>query len=226
MSRSRRLLVPGLTTLAMLVVLCGLGTWQVQRLAWKTGILAQVDAAEARPAVPLPADPAPFLKVRVDGRFRGDLAALYAAEVHDLRDGPVMGGQLIVPLERAGADTILVDRGWVPQGRRDPIPDGAMSVEGFVHPAEQPGLFAARDDPVARHFYTMDPPAIGAALGLQVAPFVLVAMGPTPPQGYPDPAQHLPRPPNNHLEYAITWYGLAVVLLVIFCLYARKVTRA
>jgi surfeit locus 1 family protein len=223
---ARRLLVPGLSTLAMLVVLCGLGTWQVQRLAWKTAILSQIDQAEAAPAVPLPPDPSPFMKVRVDGHFREDLAALYAAEVQDTPDGPAMGGQLIVPLERGGAETILVDRGWVPQTRREPVPtpEGITSVEGFVHPAEQAGLFSAADDPAGRHFYTMDPQAIGAALGLaHVAPFVLVAMGPA---GYPDPARHLPRPPNNHLQYAITWYGLAVVLLVIFCLYARKVTHA
>ena len=83
MTRARRLLVPGLSTLAMLVILCGLGTWQVQRLARKTGILAQIAAAEALPAVPLPPDPSPFAKVRIEGRLRDDLAASYAAEVHD-----------------------------------------------------------------------------------------------------------------------------------------------
>ena len=226
MTRARRLLVPGLSTLAMLVILCGLGTWQVERLAWKTAILAQIAAAEVLPAVPLPPDPSPFAKVRIEGRLRDDLSASYAAEVHDTAGGPVMGEQLIVPLERQGADPVLVDRGWVPAVRRRPIatPSGITAVEGFVHPAEHAGLFSATDDPVARHFYTLDPQAIGAALGLKrVAPFILVAMGPTPVEKYPDPARHLPRPPNNHLDYAITWYGLAVVLLVIFCRYAWKV---
>ena len=59
-----------------------------------------------------------------------------------------------------------------------------------------------------------------------VAPFILVAMGPAPPERYPDPARHLPRPPNNHLSYAITWYGLAIALVVIFVLWARKVLSA
>ena len=53
----------------------------------------------------------------------------------------------------------------------------------------------------------------------------LVALGPAPSQGYPDPAKHLPRPPNDHLQYALTWYGFAATLLVIFFLYARKVLR-
>jgi surfeit locus 1 family protein len=103
------------------------------------------------------------------------------------------------------------------------IPAGVTSIDGYVRPAEHPGLFSASDDPAARQFYTLDPQAIGTALGLQhVAPFTLVAMGPTPAAGYPDPARHLPRPPNNHLQYAITWYGLAVALLVIFGAYVRK----
>jgi surfeit locus 1 family protein len=73
----------------------------------------------------------------------------------------------------------------------------------------------------------LDAAAIGSALGLHdVAPFVLVAIGPRPPEQYPDPVRHLPRPPNNHLSYAITWYGLAVALVVIFVLWARKVLSA
>ncbi len=69
----------------------------------------------------------------------------------------------------------------------------------------------------ARQFYTLDPKAIGAALGVpDPAPFTLVALGPSTAETYPAPAQHLPRPPNNHLSYAITWYGLAVALVVIF----------
>lgn len=87
-------------------------------------------------------------------------------------------------------------------------------------------MFAATDDTELRRFYTLDPAAIGAALSLgRVAPFTLVALGPTPPEGYPDPAKRLPRPPNDHLSYAITWYSLAGTLLVVFFVYSRKVLR-
>jgi surfeit locus 1 family protein len=75
-------------------------------------------------------------------------------------------------------------------------------------------------------FYTLDPQTIGAALGLtHVAPFTLVEMGKAPDAGYPDPARTLPRPPNNHLTYAITWFGLAATLLVIFVIYAARLLR-
>ncbi|MBV9735261.1 MAG: SURF1 family protein [Acidisphaera sp.] len=216
-------------TLAMLALLVGLGNWQVRRLAWKRGVLAAIAAAEAAPAVPLPAAPSPFQKVSVTGSFRPDLAALFADEVCDTPRGPVIGGELIVPLERPGALAVLVDRGWIPLDRRGAVatPAGSVTVVGYVHPADHPGPFSARDDAAGRRFYTLDPPAIGAALGLPgVAPFVLIALGDPPAAGYPVPARHLPQPPNNHLQYAITWYGLAACLLVIFAAWSRQVLRA
>jgi surfeit locus 1 family protein len=221
---ARRLLVPGLSTVAMLVVLIGLGTWQVQRMHWKHALLAQIASAEQHPAIPLGPDPLPFQKVQVEGVLRGDLAALYGAEVRDLPHGQtVLGAHLIEPLERPGQIPVLVDRGWVQEkgAPMPPAPPGPVTVEGYVRPAEHAGMFSAADDTAARRFFTLDPGAIGPALGLaRVAPFTLVALG---PPGIPDPAHALPRPPDNHLQYALTWYGFAVTLLVIFLLYARKV---
>ncbi len=225
---TRRLLVPALSTAAMLIVLLGLGTWQVRRLQWKHGLLAQIDAAEQAPARPLSGTPPPFAKVSASGRLRGDLAVLYGADVRDQPTGPVLGGQLVEPLERPGTVPVLVDLGWVPQdGWRGGAASGAATIDGYARPGDRPGWFAPADDPARRLFYTLDPAAIGAALGLaEVAPFTLVALGTTPPAGYPDPARHLPRPPDNHLQYALTWYGLAAVLLVVFASYVRKGVRA
>jgi surfeit locus 1 family protein len=228
-AKLRLLLWPGLMTVAMLAVLLGLGTWQVERLHWKQALLARIARAEAAPAAPLPAAPEPYAKVQVTGRLRDDLAASYGADVRDISAGTVLGTQLIVPLERTDAETILVDRGWVPDKRPGALalPEGEVTVEGYVRPGDTPGMFSATDSPPTRQFYTLDPVAIGAALGLhRVAPFVLVAVCPAPPERFPDPARHLPRPLNNHLSYAITWYGLAVALVVIFALWARKVFAA
>ena len=221
---ARRLLVPGLSTVAMLAVLIGLGTWQLHRLAWKRDLLAQIAAAEAASAVPVPVNPSPFEKVSVTGSLRDDLSALYGVELRDTPAGPVPGGQLIVPLLRRDGVPVLVDLGWVPFDRAQPIdrPQGEVTVAGYVRPAEQAGLLAARDDTARRRFYTLDPQAIGVALGLpRVARYTLVALGSA--QGYPDPVRHLPRPPNDHLQYALTWFGLAATLCVIFVLHARKV---
>jgi surfeit locus 1 family protein len=242
-SRHRRLIVPGVMTVVMLVTLVSLGVWQVHRLAWLQGILAQIEQAESSPAMPMVGDPTAFgptispetapamppaySKVAATGRFRDDLSALYGAEVRQTPDGVRMGAQLIVPLERKGAETLLVDRGWVPLSRQRPIgmPAGDVTVEGYVRPADRPGPFSAHDDVAMRRFFTLDPAAIGAALGLKVAPFTLVVLGVQPPDLFPDPARHMPRPPNDHLSYAITWFGLALALAVIFAVWSAKVLR-
>jgi surfeit locus 1 family protein len=218
-----RLFWPLVSTLVMLGVLIGLGVWQLQRRAWKADILARIFAAEVLPAVPLTAEPPPFAKVRVAGRLRTDLVALYGAEVR----ADTLGAHVIVPLERDGFDPVLVDLGWAPNQRRAPLVFPVGGVEGFVRPGEHAGRFSAKDDPAQRLFYTLDPGVIGPALGVpRVAPFVLVAMGPSVLGVFPDPVQHLPRPPDNHLQYAITWFGFAVTLVIIFLLYARKALRA
>lgn len=222
------MLWPGCMALAMFAVLIALGNWQIRRLAWKEALLADIARSEAAPAIALPPEAQPYEKVRVTGRWRDDLAVLYGAEVHDTRSGPVLGGQEIVPLQRPAGPPVLVDRGWVPFGEALPrAPTGETSVDGYVRPPDRPGLFSAKDDPAKRRFYTLDPSAIGAALGLPaVAPFTLVAIGEAPPGGIPEPAKHLPRPPNDHLGYALTWYGLAATLVVVFALWSRKVLRS
>jgi surfeit locus 1 family protein len=223
MSAMRRLLVPAISTAVMLVILLSLGVWQVQRLAWKHALLAQIDAAEQLPAIPLPDNPTAFQKVRIEGHLRTDLHALYGAEVR----GDTLGGQLIMPLERAGADPVLVDLGWVPGDGSGPLTLPSGAVEGFLRPAEHAGRFSGTDNPAKRLFYTLDPAPIGAALGLpRVAPYTLIAIGQPKPGVFPDPATALPRPPDNHLQYAMTWFGFAITLMIIFGLYARKTLRA
>ena len=220
----RRLAIPASLTVVMLALLLGLGTWQVERRAWKHALLDAIAAAEARPGVALPPDPAQFLKVRVEGTLRADLPALYGSEGRDRREGPVLGAQLLMPLERPGAAPILVLRGWVPALPAPGRPEPAV-VEGYVRRAEHAAWWSPADDAAGRRFYTLDPPVIGAALGLTgVAPFTLVALG-ADTAAIPEPAHALPRPVDNHLSYALTWYGLAITLLVIFILYARKVLR-
>lgn len=223
----RRLLVPAVTTLLMLVLACGLGLWQVHRLAWKTALLADVDRAEASPAIPLPADPPAFAKVRIEGKWLTGYA-LYGADLGDTPSGPRMGARLIMALQPASGPPILVDRGWVPTERAGNIASlaGPAAVEGYIRQPDHAGLFAPQDNTGEHRFYTLDPAAIGASIGLpQAAPFVLVALGPVVAGVYPVPAQALPRPPNDHLSYAITWFGLALTLVVIFVIYSRKVLR-
>ncbi|MBP0466383.1 SURF1 family protein [Roseomonas sp. PWR1] len=215
----RRLILPLAVTLPALVILLGLGTWQAERLGWKRDILARIDAAEAAPPVPLPAAPTPFTKVEAAGRFDHAREALVGLEVR----GNHLGARLVVPLLRDGAAPLLVDRGWVPLDRAGAIdrPEGDVRVAGWVREAERAGWFSATDDAAGRRFYSFDPAAIGAALGLPgAAPFALVALGDA--RGLPAPDRAMPRPRNNHLGYAITWYGLAAALAGVFLVWARR----
>lgn len=219
----RRILIAGFVALPILAILVFLGTWQLQRHHWKTALLADLAAAEAAPAAPLRDPPVPYTKVAVAGRFDHAREALLGLEVR----GPVLGARLLTPLLRDGAAPLLVDRGWVPVESRTPItrPEGPVTIEGFVRPGDGPGLFAARDDPAARRFFTFDPAAIGASLGLpSVAPYGVVALG-GPAGTPPDPARSLPRPPNNHLGYVITWYGLALALVAVFLAWALRMGK-
>ncbi len=229
MPPARIWLGPGLMTAAMLCLAIALGTWQVHRLAWKETILRQIDAGERAAPVPLGPDPAPFTKVTATGIFRPGVSAVYGAEVRDTPAGPELGGQLLMVLDRPGASSLLVDRGWVATSRPHPVetPDGPVTVAGFVRTADRPGPFSVRDDIAGRRFYTLDPRAIAAALKAgPVAPFTLVALATGAAPAYPEPARHLPRPPNNHLSYAITWYGLGAALVAIFVLWLRRTGAA
>lgn len=216
---ARRLLLPVLVTLPVLAVLLGLGSWQARRLEWKTDLLARIDAAEAGPAQPVTDRPDVFAKVEAAGRFDHAHEALFGLEVR----GATLGARLLTPLLRDGAPPLLVDRGWVPLQRSAPVerPEGPVRVTGWVRPAEPAGMFSARDDVPGRHFHSLDPAAIGAAIGVPgLMPFTLVALG--EPHGLPEPDRALPRPTNNHLGYAITWYGLAAALVGVFLVWARR----
>ncbi len=221
--RLRRLLLPALATLPVLLLLLGLGTWQLQRLHWKTDLLARIAAAEAAPPEPLGPAPQPYRKVVATGRFDYGREALLGLEVR----GTTLGAHLLTPLLRPGLPALLVDRGWVPLERGTGLdrPEGEVSVTGYVRPADTRSWLSPADDPAGRRFYVFDPAAIGEALDLPAtAPFGLVSLAPAgaPPSALPAAAQHLPRPNNPHLGYVITWYGLAAALVGVFAAFAWR----
>jgi surfeit locus 1 family protein len=225
--RWRRLVAPGISAFVCFWLLIGLGVWQLYRLKWKEAILAQIHVAEISPPIPLPAHPNRFEKVIVTGQWVPGKAVLYGDDVHDGPVTPVEGGELVQPLQEESGRVILVDLGWVPERSPKVVPEptGVVSVVGYVHRTEAAGWFAGADDPSAGLYYTFNAARIGADMGFaNVAPFALVAMGPMPPIGsaLPQPAQHLPQPPNNHYQYALTWFGFAIVLVFEFFFFARK----
>ncbi len=206
------------------LILIGLGTWQLQRLAWKEDIVARVTERTAAAPVALP-EPAAwpgldlseweYRPVTVTGRFRHDLEARVYTLLSDAKgpaEGP--GYWIVTPLERAGGGAVLVNRGFVPLENHQPAarPEGEVTVSGLLRAPEERNMFTPDDRPSERLFYARDPAAVAAGLGIALAPFSVDAAA-SPAAGLPQGGETRLTFPNRHLEYALTWYGLAGALL-------------
>ncbi len=190
-------------------VLLALGVWQVRRLEWKTALLADIEARVAAAPVALPAAPDPqahrYLPVEVTGRSTGE-------ELHVLVSTAETGAgyRIIAPLE-AGRRRILVDFGIAPTEATDALPPARqMTVTGNLHWPDEVDSFTPDPDPDANIWFARDVPALAAALDTE--PVLIVARAvETPLPGI------VPRPvstrgiPNDHLQYAITWFSIAAL---------------
>jgi surfeit locus 1 family protein len=224
-----RRFAPGLwpTALALLglAVLVGLGTWQLERLAWKRDLIALRAAQLAAPAAALPVSAADwrswdFRPVVVHGAFRHDLEQLFGVAAIDGK----IGHHVLTPLVRQDGVAVLIDRGWVPADRAHPAArrDGQLAdprqVRGIARfrGNDRPGWFTPDNRPEQGLWYWYDLPALQDVLGLQLLPVVIEADASPSPGGLPIGGQTRTELPNNHLQYAITWYGLAAGLFVIW----------
>jgi surfeit locus 1 family protein len=210
-----------------------LGTWQVERRAWKLDLIARVDQRVHAPAGTPPARgewPATnaandeYRHVRLAGTFVHDKEALVQAST---RLGA--GFWVLTPLRAADGTVVLVNRGFVPpearerQARTAPEPQGETTVTGLLRLSEPKGGFLRKNDPAADRWFSRDVQAIAAARGLaaaDVAPyFVDAEAAPAAPAAADAPAWPAAGLtviafPNSHLVYALTWYGLALMVLV------------
>jgi len=208
--------------LALAAGFAALGVWQVERRAWKLDLIDKVEQRiHAAPAALPPAsewtsDNA-YRRVRLTGRFLHDKETLVQA-VTNL--GP--GWWVVTPLVRSGPDgsgeTILINRGFVPNDRAAPAtrPQGPISGEvtitGLMRDSEPGGGFLRSNDPAAGKWYSRDVAAIATARRLSdPAPFFIDADATPNPGGYPVGGKTVIAFRNNHLMYAITWFGLAAL---------------
>lgn len=205
-------------TVVAVPVMLALGTWQVQRLGWKQELIERIEQRAHAAPVPLPAaldDPEAwdFRPVTVTGRFLTDQSMLTLARPQQGR----IGYEVVTPLQRADGPPVLVNRGFVPMDRKDvarAAPDGAVTVTGVARLPQPPGWFQPDGRSTDGVWMRLDVPAMAAAAGLPAAAPVVVEQAPT--GGVPAGIAPRVELPNNHLQYAFTWYSLAVVLLVIY----------
>ena len=222
--RFRPGLAATLATLIAVTIMVGLGTWQVERLAWKNALIDRIESGMRAAPAPLPSrveNPAEwdFRRVSVTGQFLHDHELDLAARSMNGR----IGYQIVTPLKRDDGTLVLVNRGWIPLEKRDPasrpegLPAGTVTVEGVARVPAERGWMQPDNDPAKNMWFWYDIPAMAAqAGGGNPLPVVIEAGDAANPGGFPIGGQTNVNIVNNHLQYAFTWYSFAITLIVIY----------
>ena len=253
-SRRLRQAVLAVVGIALFLGFIALGTWQVQRRAWKLALMERVDQRVHAAPVPLPSRPEwpqvsaashEYLPVTAQGRWLPEKTVLTQA-LTELGSG----FWVMTPLQLDDGAQVLVNRGFVPQEQRaqwlaTPLPASApttATIQGLLRMSEPGGGFLRRNDPAQQRWHSRDVTAIAQAQQLsQAAPFFIDA-GLPPRQGltaadlpadmagpWPRPGLTVVRFPNSHLVYALTWFGLALMVVgaaVVVARYERRLRAA
>lgn len=203
--------------------LLALGTWQVERRAWKLGLIAQVDARihaapVAAPPVATKADA--YRRVAVTGVFLQGRDSFVQASTER-----GAGWWVLTPLRRNDGATILINRGFVPARTAAAPPGGVRTVVGLLRLTEPGGGFLRTNDAAADRWYSRDVAAIAARRGVRALSYFIDADAAGDAPGQPIGGLTVIAFPNNHLVYAITWYTLAMMAAAGF-LYWRRLESA
>lgn len=222
--RRSRLTFAVLVALGLLLIagFVALGTWQLDRRAWKLDLIERIETRLAAPPVAAPGPTTwrrvdrrsyEYLKVRATGRFLHDRETLVQA-ITDYGSG----FWVLTPLVTGRGFTMLVNRGFVPQDRRSPATrragqvEGSVTVTGLLRLTEPGGAFLRDNDPAANRWYSRDVRAIARARELtDTAPYFVDANATANPGGLPRGGLTQVRFRNQHLQYALTWYALAAL---------------
>jgi surfeit locus 1 family protein len=233
--RQQRLLLPGVVALGGLVVLLGLGTWQLERKAWKENLIEALATRLKSEPVELPRPEewprlapghAEFTRVRLSATFQKSGDALVYTGGSALRDDVKGVGYFVFsPARLANGRTIVVNRGFAPD-RNYPQAEGTQEIVGALRWPEASSLFVSDRDSAGTTWFVRDHRAMARDKGWgEVAPFYIEQEVPVPPGGVPHPSKLNVRLRNDHLQYAITWFSLAGVLVVIWVLWMRRARR-
>ena len=223
-----------------LAVLVSLGVWQLQRLEWKRGVIAGM--TERLSASPIAFDAA-LSRALAGEKMEYQPVFLEGVYAHDLESAVfgsyegAAGVYVFTPLDAADPQTggrrfIYVNRGFAPQAFRDPAlrADGAVAgeirIEGLFRSAEAKRGFekwlAPNDQPEDNLYFIRDPEILAARRGISVPPFYVDSSGRESAAPWPKGGLTRIDIPNRHLEYALTWFGLAAALIGVFLAFSFR----
>ncbi|MDI7775694.1 SURF1 family protein [Asticcacaulis sp. EMRT-3] len=217
----RRILLAVLV-IVLVGLLTGLGIWQVQRLAWKTDLIARVNARVHAPVTP---PPAAGVAVTREGdeyrhvRVSGHLLNKDESQVYTLSELGA-GYWVMTPLKTDDGRIIYINRGFVPMDKKAPSTrpqgqtEGEVTITGLLRMSETKGwLFQQANDPAHDLWYRRDIAVMAQKHHLgPVAPYFIDADTTPNPGGWPRGGLTVIHFPNSHLQYAITWFALAIML--------------
>jgi surfeit locus 1 family protein len=236
MPRHRANLIwPTIFTCVATVILVSLGAWQLQRLSWKEGLIANIEArANAAPQPLPPIAEWPELRpgdyeyrhVAASGTFEhGEEALVFRPSGGSAGKEP--GYHVLTPLRLTSGGFVVVNRGFVPLGHKEQSTrlagqiQGEIEVTGLMRQTEARNFFTPADDPASGHYFTRDPGLIAKHFGLApAAPFSIDADDTPVPGGWPKGGATERNLSNNHFSYALTWFGLAAGLIGVFAVFA------
>jgi surfeit locus 1 family protein len=219
---ARKRIALGVAAIVSFAILCALGVWQLERRVWKLDLIEKVDQRVHAAPVPAPgpsawphvnaADDA-YRHVDVKGQFLDSRPTLVKAVTER---GP--GYWVMAPFRTSDGFSVLINRGFVPSAQdvHEALKagDGETIVTGLLRISEPGGGFLRKNDPAADRWYSRDVGAIALSRGTtDVAPYFIDADAAADPRTLPIGGLTVISFPNNHLIYAITWFGLAFMLL-------------
>jgi surfeit locus 1 family protein len=231
MIKLRPALWPTLISLPIFVVSLGLGIWQMERREWKHDILDRIAANQAAAPITLDellgGDPLRFEygRVKIAGSFLHDKEFYLAAR--SLKN--TVGLQVVTPLKTDDGRVVLFERGWIPQEKKDPARRtegqlaGKVELTGIVRRTQEQRQFAPDNVPERNVWFHVDVPLMRSMAGGKPDPkldtFFLEADATPNPGGVPVGGQTRLDIPNDHLQYAITWFLIAAALAGVYLAY-------
>ena len=215
------MLGPVIIGLGGFAVLLLLGFWQVERLQWKRGIIDEAERRIAAPPRSLPVDLDPerddYMPVFVTGAF--DHGGVVYFLTSQKPTGP--GFEVIAPFETADGRRILVNRGYIPQDEKgeETGPDGPLRVEGVLRWPSDMNSFTPDPDAAKREFYSRE---VGPLAAMADTLPIMIMQAPTRAAQMPRGQAGAVVVRNHHLQYALTWFGIALIWIVMTVLWYRR----